>query len=247
MGSCKSYAQSVSNVRLHVLSPEFASLTVATDGAALFYTTPMPQTLQVLRQYALHLLFTPPAPSPGLAAEGAAPARNPFPFQHKANTLDRDHIVVPAGWDSWGKIAVLRDGFDAKAWGEAWENDIEPAEGEPEQPSAKKMYSSLVPDQGPRVSISIISSSPIAHEIHCSPLHCRPSTTLHPSKRSWRRTTTRTRRSRIAILVARSATPQRTPLLASSVRWAAAASACQMSSVRSQRWKAVLEALRPSE
>lgn len=78
--------------------------------------------------------------------------RNPFPFQHKANTLDRDRIIVPAGWDSWGKIAVLREGFDAKAWGEAWEHDLDHDEGEPEQAGAKKLFSSLVPDQGPKVS-----------------------------------------------------------------------------------------------
>jgi dynein light intermediate chain 1, cytosolic len=121
------------------------------DGAALFYTTPVPQTLQVLRQYALHLLFMPPAPLPGLTTDMAAPVRNSFPFQHKANTLDRDRIVVPAGWDSWGKIAVLRDGFDAKAWGEAWEHDLELSEGEPEQSGARKLYSALVPDQGLKV------------------------------------------------------------------------------------------------
>lgn len=127
-------------------------ITTYIDGAALFYTTPIPQTLQIFRQYALHLLFTPPAPSPGLTSETAAPVRNPFPFLHKANTLDRDRIVVPAGWDSWGKIAVLRDGFDAKAWGEAWENDLDQIEGEPEQSSAKRQYSRLIPDQGLKVS-----------------------------------------------------------------------------------------------
>ena len=59
-----------------------------------------------------------PAPSPDGALDStAAPVRNPFPFVHKPNTLDRDRIVVPAGWVSWGKIAVLRDGFDAKAVG----------------------------------------------------------------------------------------------------------------------------------
>lgn len=118
-------------------------------GAGLFYTTPLPDTLQVLRQYALHLLFMPPASSPGFSSgtEAPAPVRNPFPFQQKPNTLDRDRIVVPAGWDSWGKIGVLRDGFDAKLWGEAWERDLEPMEGETE-PGAKRLYSSLVPDQG---------------------------------------------------------------------------------------------------
>ncbi|OBZ70333.1 Cytoplasmic dynein 1 light intermediate chain 1 [Grifola frondosa] len=119
-------------------------------GAALFYTTPQPSTLQDLRQYALHVLFTPPAPSPSLlsSTDVAAPIRNPFPFQHKPNTLDRDKIVVPAGWDSWGKITVLRDGFEAKLWGEAWENDLDHSEGETGSPSAKKMYAAIVPDQG---------------------------------------------------------------------------------------------------
>jgi dynein light intermediate chain 1, cytosolic len=121
------------------------------DGASLFYTTPLPATLQVLRQYALHLLFAPPAPSPGLLVDGAASTRNVFPFQQKPNTLDRDRIVVPIGWDSFGKIAVLRDGFDAKAWGEAWEHDLEPEEGETGETSAKKLYSSLVEDRSVKV------------------------------------------------------------------------------------------------
>jgi hypothetical protein len=81
------------------------------DGASLFYTTTQQTTLNVLRQYALHVLFVPPAPAPDGALDGtAAPVRNPFPFVTKPNTLDRDRIVVPAGWDSWGKIGVLRDG-----------------------------------------------------------------------------------------------------------------------------------------
>ncbi|KAH9983550.1 DLIC-domain-containing protein [Russula compacta] len=120
-------------------------------GAALFYTTPQPTTLNVLRQYALHTLFVPPAPAPDGALDGvAAPARNPFPFLQKPNTLDRDRIVVPAGWDSWGKIAVLRDGFDAKAWGEAWEHDLlsEPGVDGWSEAGARKMYAALVPDQG---------------------------------------------------------------------------------------------------
>jgi dynein light intermediate chain 1 len=124
------------------------------DGAALFYTTPIPATLQVLRQYALHSLFMPPAPSPSMAtsSEVQAPVRKVFPFTHKPNTLDRDRIVVPAGWDSWGKISVLRDGFDAKMWGEAWERDLAGEEGQASgETSAKKAYANLVPDQGPKV------------------------------------------------------------------------------------------------
>jgi len=113
----------------------------------LFYTTTVPATLQVLRQYALHALFAPPAPSPvASGAEPQAPIRNIFPFHHKPNTLDRDRIVVPAGWDSWGKISVMRDGFDAKTWGEAWERDLN--DDHSEGSGARKLYASLVPDQG---------------------------------------------------------------------------------------------------
>jgi dynein light intermediate chain 1 len=45
----------------------------------------------------------------------------------------------------------MRDGFEAKLWGEAWERDIEAEESEVEQPGAKKMFSRLVPDQGTKV------------------------------------------------------------------------------------------------
>jgi len=71
---------------------------------------------------------------------------------HKPNTLDRDRVVVPAGWDSWGKIAVLRDGFDAKAWGEAWEHDLSSESGADggSGAGARKQYATLVPDQGPK-------------------------------------------------------------------------------------------------
>ena len=88
-------------------------------------------------------------------SEVQAPARNLFPFAHKSNTLDRDRIVVPAGWDSWGKIGVLRDGFDAKMWGEAWERDLEAEEGQTGESGAKKAYSNLVPDQGSKVNLNI--------------------------------------------------------------------------------------------
>lgn len=128
------------------------------DGASLFYTTQSPATLQSLRQYALHLLFSPPAPAPSAnsSAEVAVPHRNPFPFNEKANILDRDRIIIPSGWDSWGKIAVLRDGFDSKLWGEAWDRDLEAGEDDAQdvkgiEPGAKALYGELVPDRGIKV------------------------------------------------------------------------------------------------
>jgi len=54
----------------------------------------------------------------------AAPARHdPFPFGHEPNTFGWNRIVVPTGWDSRDKIAVVRNSLDSKAWGETWGND----------------------------------------------------------------------------------------------------------------------------
>lgn len=152
MVSCKCSAQYVSNVsHLSSFAPRYTQL--ESDGAALFYTTPQPSTLSVLRQYALHLLFMPPAPSLGVTAgtEAPAPIRNPFVFHHRPNTLDRDRIVVPAGWDSWGKIGVLREGFEARVWGEAWDTDLAEGSETEDAGGAKRMYRALVPDQGAKV------------------------------------------------------------------------------------------------
>jgi dynein light intermediate chain 1 len=45
------------------------------------------------------------------------------PLKH--NVIDRDKVVVPPNWDSWGKIRVLRDGFDVEAVNKGWSLDIE--------------------------------------------------------------------------------------------------------------------------
>ena len=45
------------------------------------------------------------------------------PLKH--NVIDRDKVVVPPNWDSWGKIRVLREGFDVEAVNKGWSNDIE--------------------------------------------------------------------------------------------------------------------------
>jgi len=42
----------------------------------------------------------------------------------KPNVVERDHVFVPSGWDSWGKIRVLRDGFDVDGVCEGWSVDL---------------------------------------------------------------------------------------------------------------------------
>ncbi|KAF2139092.1 uncharacterized protein K452DRAFT_311035 [Aplosporella prunicola CBS 121167] len=57
--------------------------------------------------------------------------------QLKHNVIDRDRVLVPPNWDSWGKIRVLREGFDAEGVSQAWSVDIQapPASQEQEEPA----------------------------------------------------------------------------------------------------------------
>ena len=43
----------------------------------------------------------------------------------KHNVIDRDKILVPPNWDSWGKIRVLREGFDVEGISSGWSVDIQ--------------------------------------------------------------------------------------------------------------------------
>ena len=43
----------------------------------------------------------------------------------KHNIIDRDKILVPPNWDSWGKIRILKDGFDPEVIGDAWSIEIQ--------------------------------------------------------------------------------------------------------------------------
>ena len=89
------------------------------------------------------MLFMPPPPTPAIGTiEAPAPLKNPFPFPHRPNALDRDKIVIPAGWDSWGKIGILREGFEAARWGEAWERDLN--DGAEAENGAKSQFTALV-------------------------------------------------------------------------------------------------------
>ena len=43
----------------------------------------------------------------------------------KHNVIDRDKVLVPPNWDSWGKIRVLREGFDVEGTSSGWSIDIQ--------------------------------------------------------------------------------------------------------------------------
>lgn len=42
-----------------------------------------------------------------------------------ASVLVRDQVYVPPGWDSWNKLAVLREGFDTASISNMWTNDLD--------------------------------------------------------------------------------------------------------------------------
>lgn len=78
--------------------------------------------------------------------------RNPF----KHNLVDRDKILVPPAWDSWGKIRVLREGFDVEGVSQAWTLDVQPPSGtsnsanasaEPPSPTTEVKDSHVEPRQ----------------------------------------------------------------------------------------------------
>lgn len=43
----------------------------------------------------------------------------------KHNVVDRDKVLIPPNWDSWGKIRVLREGFDVEGISIGWSIDVQ--------------------------------------------------------------------------------------------------------------------------
>ncbi|KAM0323648.1 hypothetical protein ACHAQA_008583 [Verticillium albo-atrum] len=77
-------------------------------GSSLIYTTPnVPSPLPTLIHSSL----------------GITSLLKRQPLKH--NVIDRDKILVPPNWDSWGKIRVLRDGFDVEATSLGWSHDLQ--------------------------------------------------------------------------------------------------------------------------
>nr|XP_036578905.1 dynein light intermediate chain [Colletotrichum truncatum]KAF6786288.1 dynein light intermediate chain [Colletotrichum truncatum] len=90
------------------------------------------QVLQYLRTVLLRhgasLIYTTPnvpssAPSLVHSSLGITSLLKRQPLKH--NVIDRDKILVPPNWDSWGKIRVLRDGFDVEATSQGWSHDLQ--------------------------------------------------------------------------------------------------------------------------
>ena len=51
----------------------------------------------------------------------------------KHNVIDRDKILIPPNWDSWGKIRVTREGFNVEAVSVGWSKDVQLSQASLEQ------------------------------------------------------------------------------------------------------------------
>ncbi|CZR63838.1 related to dynein light intermediate chain 2 [Phialocephala subalpina] len=87
---------------------QFLRTVLLKHGASLIYTIPS---------------VTSPLQSLVHASLGIHSLLKREPLKH--NVIDRDKVLVPPNWDSWGKIRVLRDGFDVEAINKGWSLDIE--------------------------------------------------------------------------------------------------------------------------
>ncbi|KAL2173585.1 dynein light intermediate chain-domain-containing protein [Thermothelomyces heterothallicus CBS 202.75] len=87
---------------------QFMRTVLLRHGASLIYTTPsVPSQLPTLIHSSL----------------GIHSLLKKQPLRH--NVIDRDKVVIPPNWDSWGKIRVLRDGFDVDRVSNGWSIDLD--------------------------------------------------------------------------------------------------------------------------
>lgn len=109
---------------------QFLRTILLKHGAALIYTTPSrPSSLQSLIYSMLSI-------------------QSPLRQQTlKHNIIERDKVVVPPHWDSWGKIRVLREGFDVEGIGAGWSADISLATPSETDGGAVEIYESVIKDK----------------------------------------------------------------------------------------------------
>jgi len=132
--------------------PQGARLTsLFPDGASLIYTTPSaPSSLQSL----IHTMLSIQSPLRvrTRAMRNVSPTNIPSLHQHetlKHNVIERDKVLVPPHWDSWGKIRVLREGFDVEGIHTGWSADISPSLPDSEPSSeggAVEVYEDVIKD-----------------------------------------------------------------------------------------------------
>lgn len=135
---------------------------ISLDGAALFYTSStQPSTYSLLRSYILHRLHSTPQSTDNTSSIPTTQISR-FPFMYRANVLDRDAVMVPSGWDTWGKINVLRDGFDPASILDLVQKDLEEEEGKIGK-SLEDVWVRMIPDIS-RTKVSLPPLLPLMEE-----------------------------------------------------------------------------------
>lgn len=95
---------------------QFLRTVLLKHGAGLIYTMPsQPGQLQPLIHSVLAIQ------SAAIAVTGKEKSERTL----KHNVVDRERVLVPPAWDSWGKIRVLREGFDVEGISRAWAVEIQ--------------------------------------------------------------------------------------------------------------------------
>ncbi|KAH6577389.1 hypothetical protein BASA62_000926 [Batrachochytrium salamandrivorans] len=98
-------------------------------GASLFYiSNQRPETMSNLRSYIFHRLLS-NNPQTSIATDNVVtrPGLAGYEFTLPAQMIERDAVLIPSGWDSWGKIKVLRDGFPCEVYAGIHGSDSDPA------------------------------------------------------------------------------------------------------------------------
>ncbi len=85
-------------------------------------------TRTILLKHGASLIYTMPDASDSLQPliHSSLGIQSMLKREHlKHNVIDRDRVLVPPNWDSWGKIRILREGFDLEGVSKAWSKDIQ--------------------------------------------------------------------------------------------------------------------------
>ncbi|KAI9804395.1 MAG: hypothetical protein M1825_001294 [Sarcosagium campestre] len=82
----------------------------------------------ILLKHGASLIYTAPAAPNSLhslihSSLGIHSTLKRQPLKH--NVVDRDKVLVPPNWDSWGKIRILREGFDVEGINSGWSVDLD--------------------------------------------------------------------------------------------------------------------------
>ncbi|KAK4057713.1 hypothetical protein OIO90_001361 [Microbotryomycetes sp. JL221] len=102
-------------------------------GAGVFFTsTTRPESFSRLRSYILHRLFgsssslstTNQSTSTSSSSASSSASREFLNFKFKANVVDKQQVTVPSGWDSWGKIKILRETFEPNQICSLWNSSL---------------------------------------------------------------------------------------------------------------------------